>query len=51
MQDNRNSDLTMQAIKGNSQALQDLSTRLSCDANALQAAIQSVQSSIATVGN
>ena len=41
----------MQAIKGNSQALQDLSTRLSCDANALQAAIQNVQSSIATVGN
>lgn len=51
MQDNHNSDLTMQAIKGNSQALQDLSTRLSCDANALQAAIQSVQSSIATVGS
>lgn len=51
MQDNHNSDLTMQAIKGNSQALQDLSTRLSCDTNALQAAIQSVQSSIATVGN
>lgn len=51
MQDNHNSDLAMQAIKGNSQALQDLSTRLSCDANALQAAIQSVQSSISTVGN
>lgn len=51
MQDNHNSDLMMQAIKGNSQALQDLSTRLSCDANALQAAIQNVQSSIATVGN
>ena len=39
MQDNHNSDLMMQAIKGNSQALQDLSTRLSCDANALQAAV------------
>ena len=51
MQDNHNSDLMMQAIKGNSQALQDLSTRLSCDANALQAAIQNVQSSLATVGN
>ena len=51
MQDNHNSDLMMQAIKGNSQALQDLSTRLSCDANALQAAGQNVQSSIATVGN
>lgn len=44
MQDNHNSDLVMQAIKGNSQALQDLSTRLSCDA------IQSVQSNIANVG-
>lgn len=51
MQDNHNSDLMMQAIKGNSQALQDLSTRLSCDVNALQAAVQNVQSSIATVGN
>lgn len=48
MQDNHNSDLVMQAIKGNSQALQDLSTRLSCDA--IQSAIQSVQSSIASVG-
>lgn len=48
MQDNHNSDLVMQAIKGNSQALQDLSTRLSCDA--IQSAIQSVQSSIANVG-
>lgn len=51
MQDNHNSDLVMQAIKGNSSALQDLSTRLSCDANAIQSAIQSVQSSIATVGS
>ena len=51
MQDNHNSDLVMQAIKGNSQALQDLSTRLSCDANAIQSAIQSVQSSIANVGS
>ena len=51
MQDNHNSDLIMQAIKGNSQALQDLSTRLSCDANAIQSAIQSVQSDIANVGS
>ena len=51
MQDNHNSDLVMQAIKGNSQALQDLSTRLSCDANAIQSAIQSVQSGIANVGS
>ena len=51
MQDNHNSDLIMQAINGNSQALQDLSTRLSCDANAIQSAIQSVQSGIANVGS
>ena len=51
MQDNHNSDLIMQAIKGNSSALQDLTTRLSCDANAIQSAIQSVQSSIANVGS
>ena len=51
MQDNHNSDLMMQAIKGNNQALQDLSTRLSCDANALQSAIQNVQSSISNVGS
>lgn len=49
MQDNHNSDLIMQAIKGNSSALQDLTTRLSCDA--IQSAIQSVQSSIANVGS
>jgi hypothetical protein len=35
MQDNHNSDLIMWAIKGNSSALQDLTTRLSCDANAI----------------
>lgn len=51
MQDNHNSDLIMQAIKGNGSALQDLTTRLSCDANAIQSAIQSVQSSIANVGS
>lgn len=50
MQDNHNSDLIMQAIKGNGQALQDVANRLSCDSNALQSAIQSVQSSIQTVG-
>ena len=51
MQDNHNSDLIMQAIKGNGQALQDAATRMGCDINALQSAIQSVQSSIQTVGS
>lgn len=51
MQDNHNSDLIMQAIKGNGQALQDAATRMGCDINALQSAIQNVQSSIQTVGS
>ncbi len=51
MQDNHNSDLIMQAIKGNGQALQDAATRMGCNINALQSAIQSVQSSIANVGS
>lgn len=51
MQDNHNSDLVMQAIKGNGQALQDAATRMGCDINALQSAIQNVQSSIQTVGS
>ena len=41
----------MQAIKGNGQALQDVATRMGCNINALQSAIQSVQSSIANVGS
>lgn len=49
MQDNHNSDLVMQAIKGNSTALQDLATRLNCDT--ITSAIQNVQSAIATVGS
>ena len=51
MQDNHNSDLVMAAIKGNSSALQDLATRLNCDTNAINSAIQNVQSAIATVGS
>ena len=51
MQDNHNSDLIMQAIKGNGQALQDAATRMGCNINALQSAIQSVQSGIANVGS
>lgn len=51
MQDNHNSDLIMQAIKGNGQALQDAATRMGCNINALQSAIQNVQSGIANVGS
>ena len=45
------SDLIMQAIQGNNSAIQDLSTRLGCDINAINTAIQGVTSSICQVGN
>lgn len=50
MQDNHNSDLLMSAIRGNNSAIQDLSSRLNCDYNALTAAVQNVKSGIDTVG-
>lgn len=45
------SDLIMQAIQGNNNAIQDLSTRLGCDINAINSAIQGVSASIGQVGN
>lgn len=45
------SDLVMQAIQGNNNAIQDLSTRLGCDINAINSAIQGVSASIGQVGN
>ena len=46
---NHNSDLLMQAVKGNEQALTTLSSNLNCDFNQLQTAICSVRSSIDNV--
>lgn len=40
----------MSAIRGNNSAIQDLSSRLNCDYNALTAAVQNVKSGIDTVG-
>ena len=51
MNDNHTSDLIMAAIQGNNAAIQEVSTRLGCDLNAIASAIQSVRSDISTVGN
>ncbi len=44
-------EVLLQAINGNGQALSQLATTLNCDVNALQGAINQVQSSIQSVGN
>ena len=51
MQDNHTSDLLMQAIQGNNNAIQEAATRLGCDVNAIASSIQGVRSDIATVGS
>lgn len=51
MNDNHTSDLIMSAIQGNNAAIQEVSTRLGCDINAIASAIQGVRSDICTVGN
>ena len=51
MQDNHTSDLLMQAIQGNNNAIQEAATRLGCDVNAIASAIQGVRSDIASVGS
>ena len=51
MQDNHTSDLIMQAIQGNNNAIQEVSTRLGCDLNAIASAIQGVRSDISAVGS
>ena len=49
--DNHTSDLLMAAIQGSTSALQEASTRLGCDINAVAAAVQGVRSDIAAVGS
>lgn len=51
MNDNHTSDLIMSAIQGNNSAIQEVSTRLGCDLNAIASAIQSVRSDIGAVGS
>lgn len=51
MNDNHTSDLIMAAIQGNNAAIQEVSTRLGCDLNAIASAVQSVRSDISSVGS
>lgn len=48
---NQNTTLLMDAIKGNSGAIHELASSLDCDFNAIQTAINGVQSAICAVGN
>ena len=51
MNDNHTSDLIMSAIQGNNNAIQEASTRLGCDLNAIASAVQGVRSDIGAVGS
>lgn len=51
MNDNHVSDLLMQAIQGNNNAIQEAATRLGCDINAVISSVQGVRSDIASVGS
>lgn len=51
MNDNHTSDLIMSAIQGNNSAIQEVSTRLGCDLNAIASAVQSVRADIGAVGS
>lgn len=48
---NQGNTLLMDAIKGNGCAINQLATRLNCDVNAINGAINSVQAGICSVGN
>lgn len=49
MQDNQNSNLLMDAVRGNTSAIADLANRLNCDFNALSGAICDVRNGIEKV--
>lgn len=50
MQDNQNSNLIMQGINGNTDAIRTASEKMGCDFNVLNQAVQGVQSSIQQLG-
>lgn len=50
MSDNHNTDLLMDAVKGNATALGQLASNLNCDFNQLQQSVSAVQSAIQQVG-
>lgn len=49
MQDNQNSNLLMDAVKGNANALTQLASNLNCDFNTLNAAVCDVKQGVASV--
>ena len=51
LSDNHTTDLLMAAIQGNGSALQEAVTRIGCDFNALNSAVQSVSNSIGALGS
>ena len=51
LSDNHTTDLLMAAIQGNGTALQEAVTRIGCDFNALNSAVQSVSNSIGALGS
>lgn len=50
LSNNQNTGLLMDAIKGNQGSIEKLSTNLNCDLNAIQGAINSVQTAICNIG-
>ena len=51
LQDNHTSDLIMAAIQGNGNAIQEAATRIGCDFNALNSAVQGVSASIGSLAS
>lgn len=51
LSDNHTTDLLMAAIQGNGNAVQEAATRIGCDFNALNSAIQGISSSIGALGS
>ena len=51
LSDNHTSDLIMAAIQGNGNAIQEAATRIGCDFNALNAAVQGISASIGALGS
>jgi hypothetical protein len=51
LSDNHTTDLLMAAIQGNGNAIQEAATRIGCDFNALNSAVQGISSSIGALGS
>ena len=51
LQDNHTTDLLMAAIQGNGNAIQEAATRIGCDFNALNSAVQGISSSIGSLAS